>query len=160
MSGISSWALCDDCIVKYIPGPWLLSVGFVFQSAPTLVGVRLMIMQEGNTSLNVVTENYFMCRILNTLTSLAILMTESHAQFCCKSLCYIMLFKLRNKKCLILQSGLTDIRSWYRCAAERCMIRIVLILIGNIFCSNKVTAELQCYGPRGWRRVYSSGITT
>ena len=100
-------------------------------------------MQEGNTSLNVVTENYFMCRILNTLTSLAILMTESHAQFCCKSLCYIMLFKLRNKKCLILQSGLTDIRRWYRCAAERCMIRIVLILIGNIFCSNKVTAELQ-----------------
>ena len=31
-------------------------------------------------------------------TSLAILMTESHAQLCCKFLCYIMLFKLRNKK--------------------------------------------------------------
>lgn len=41
-----------------------------------------MIMQEGNASLNVVTENLHVLDNEDTLTSLATLMTEFHAQLC------------------------------------------------------------------------------
>ena len=73
-------------------------------------------------------------------TSLSILMTESHAQLCCKFLCYIMLFKLRNKKYFH-----PPIRfAWYQMLIQVCCTALHDPACVDINIFSAVTRSLQC----------------